>query len=74
MTTWALLAPGPSATAEVAQRLRDAFPLGVVGCAYQLIDNPDFIAATDSAWWRKYPEAKERGRKLYTMHRVPGVE
>ena len=58
MTTWALLAPGPSASAEDAERVRAAgIPLGVIGNAFQLAPWADFLAATDSAWWRKYPEA-----------------
>ena len=42
MTTWALLAPGPSASAELAERLR-GFPLGVVGNAFELAPWADFI-------------------------------
>jgi hypothetical protein len=75
VTTWALLAPGPSASADDAARVADAgIPIGAIGNAFQLVESPAFIAATDSAWWRKYPEAKERSRKLFTMHNVSGVE
>jgi hypothetical protein len=75
VTTWALLAPGPSASADDAARVAAAgIPIGAIGNAFQLVESPAFIAATDSAWWRKYPEAKERSRKLFTMHNVYGVE
>ena len=68
MTTWALLAPGPSASPEVADRLR-GFPLGVISNAYQLAPWARFVAATDAKWWRTYPEAKAVGVS-YTMHTV----
>ena len=73
MTTWALLAPGPSASAEQARIAQEAgFPVGAVGNAFQLVDSPAFIAASDSAWWRKHPEAKERDCPKFTMHTVSG--
>lgn len=75
MTTWALLAPGPSASAEDAERVRAAgIPLGVIGNAFQLAPWADFLAATDSAWWRKHPEALSLPCDRYTMHEVRGVE
>ena len=75
MTTWALLAPGPSASAEQADRIREAgIPLGVVCNAYELAPWADFLAATDGVWWRKYPQAKEFAGKRYSMHAVSGVE
>lgn len=72
---WALLAPGPSATAEDAERVRDAgIPLGVVSSAYPLAPWADFIAATDGAWWRRYPDALALPGAKYTMHNVRHVE
>ena len=74
MTTWALLAPGPSASAEQATRIRDAgIPLGAIGNAFQLAHWAAFIAATDGAWWRKYPEAKALPGLKFTMHGVQHV-
>jgi len=73
MSTWALLAPGPSASAQLAERLR-GFPLGVVGNAFQLAPWADFIAATDGSWWRKFPKAKELPCDKYAMHGSSGVE
>src|SRR5690606_23202615 len=64
MTTWALLAPGPSASAEDAERVRAAgIPLGVIGNAFQLAPWADFLAATDSAWWRTYTMRAVRGAR-----------
>src|SRR5690606_41886310 len=75
MTTWALLAPGPSASAEDAERVRAAgIPLGVIGNAFQLAPWADFLAATAAAWWRKYPEALTLPGAQYAMHQVKGVE
>src|SRR5690606_22558214 len=75
VTTWALLAPGPSASAEDAERVRAAgIPLGVIGNAFQLAPWADCLAATDSAWWRKYREAMTRPGAKYTMHQVKGGE
>lgn len=75
MTTWAILAPGPSASSEDAERVRAAgIPLGVVSSAFPLAPWADFIASTDAAWWRKYPEALRLPVLKYTMHEVRGVE
>lgn len=71
MTTWALIAPGPSAKWD--ERLR-GLKLGVVGCAYQLAPHADFIAASDRGWWRKYPEAMELEGQKYSMTQWPGTE
>ena len=72
---WALLAPGPSATAEDAERVRSAgLPLGAITSAFELAPWADFIAATDGGWWRKYPEVKQLAGRKYTMHEVRRVE
>lgn len=72
---WALLAPGPSATAAQAERARDAgLKVGVVSSAYTLAPWADFIAATDAAWWRANPEAKACPGRKFAMHRVDGIE
>lgn len=74
MTTWALLAPGPSATVQQADAVHAAgLPLGAVGNAFQLALQAAFIAASDAAWWRSYPQAK-RDCPLYCMATVPDVE
>jgi hypothetical protein len=66
MTTWALLAPGPSASVELAERLR-GLSLGVVGNAFELAPWADFLAATDSSWWRKHPEAHKFSGERFSM-------
>lgn len=75
MSLWALLAPGPSATAEQAQAVHDSgIPLGCIGNAFQLAPHAKFIAATDGKWWRTYPEAKSRDCKRFSMHIVSGCK
>lgn len=75
MTTWALLAPGPSANRQQAQQVRaSGIPLGVISSAFPLARWADFIAATDSAWWRSYPDAKHLPGRKFSIHAVPGVE
>jgi hypothetical protein len=70
---WALIAPGESATAEIGRSL-SGFKVGAVSCGYQLVDNPVFIAASDSRWWRTYPGAQKKGAACYSMHAVKGCE
>jgi hypothetical protein len=70
---WALLAPGPSAKAELAEKVR-GLRLGVIGCAYQLAPWADFIAASDRGWWRNYPDAMELPCQKFSMSQVSGTE
>lgn len=52
-----LLAPAPSATKSIAERAAaKGLPVGAVTTAYQLVDDPEFIAASDAAWWSKYDD------------------
>jgi hypothetical protein len=73
MTTWALLAPGPSASVELAERLR-GLSLGVVGNAFELAPWADFLAATDASWWRKHPEAQKFKGEHFAMLPTPHAE
>lgn len=72
MTAWVLLAPGPSANAALAERVRH-LPLVVVGNAFRLAPWAQYIAAADAGWWRKYPEAREVPHR-FCMATVPEVE
>jgi hypothetical protein len=66
MTTWALLAPGPSATVEQAELVRSAgIPLGAVSNGFELAPWAEFLAASDGSWWRRHPHAAEfQGEKF----------
>lgn len=80
MSTWALLAPGPSASADLAGRLR-GMRLGAVNNACQLAPWAEFIAAADRGWWLKHTEyLRLPGRKFCTIShpetewmKVPGI-
>jgi hypothetical protein len=72
VSVWALFAPGPSASAELAESVRH-IPTGAVSNAYQLAPWAQFVAASDAAWWRKYPEAMKFPER-YAMAPVGGVE
>lgn len=75
MTTWAIMAPGPSARPEQAQAVHAAgIPLGAVSLAYQIAPYAAFIAASDRGWWAKYPDAKARDCPKFCMSEVAGVE
>jgi hypothetical protein len=69
---WSLLAPGHSATQEIADSLH-GLKVGVVGCAYKLAPWAVFIAASDAAWWDKYADARAI-EKRYGMRTAQGVE
>lgn len=74
MTTWLVLAPGPSATAAQAEMAHGAgIPIGAVGCAYQLAPMAKFVASSDRAWWRSYPAAFKFPNR-YSMIALPDVE
>jgi len=73
-----LLAPGPSMSREVAEEalaLRCAgWIVGAVTGAFSLAASADFLAATDAAWWRKFPEAKAFCGRKFSVNSIPGVE
>jgi hypothetical protein len=56
LTTWAVIASGESATAEIVERVRD-LPCIAVNNAYLLAPWARAIVANDAAWWRQHPEA-----------------
>lgn len=69
MTTWLLLAPGPS-----ARPVTTDLPIGAVGNAFELAPQARFIAHSDAAWWRHHPQAKARDCLKYVMGTAPDVE
>lgn len=73
MTTWALIAPGPSARAEDAERVRH-LKVGVVGCAYQLAPWADFICASDRGWWARYADVSTLDGRKFSMAAFPDTE
>lgn len=73
MTCWAVLAPGPSASAELAEKVRD-LPLVAVGNAFQLAPWAQIIAASDAAWWRSFPTARALPGAKFCMATSPHAE
>lgn len=70
---WALLAPGPSASHEIAESL-NGMRVGAVGNAFELAPWADFIAASDRDWWEKHAQAKELPGEKYAMFNCgPGI-
>lgn len=61
---FAILAPGPSLTAELCERVRH-LPTIAVCNAFQLAPWAQYLAANDGSWWRRHPEAQKfKGRKF----------
>lgn len=64
MTTWAVLATGPSMSQAVADAVK-VFPCIAVSDAYKLAPWAQAIVSCDSRWWRHHPQAaKLPGRKV----------
>lgn len=78
MSAAVLFAPGESMSAPLAdyvrQKLQGRVVFGAVGNCYQLAPWADFLVATDAAWWRAYPDAKNFAQKKFTAQRGAGVE
>lgn len=78
MTTWAVLASGPSMNQATADAAR-TFPCVAVSDTYRLAPWANAIVSCDSAWWRMHPAAAElQGRSICTamsFEKLPeGVE
>ncbi len=69
---FAILAPGPSLTKEIAQAVGRCI---VVTSAYPLRMNADALVANDAAFWKAEPGAQSfTGRKFSTQQARPDVE
>lgn len=77
MNTFAILATGPSLTAEQVGAVRGRCGVIAVSDAYRLAPWADAMASQDRAWWKHHPEALEfKGRKFIGVppDLIPGVE
>lgn len=78
MSTWAVLATGPSMSHAVAAQAQDVMPVVAVSDAYTLAPQARAVVSTDSAWWAAHPHAVEHpGRKFCaapSFQPVLGVE
>jgi len=68
-----LLGPGPSASLDLAERLRGR-RVGVVGNAFELAPWAEFLAASDVQWWDKHPAAMAFCGARYAPHRKAGLQ
>lgn len=73
MNSWALLAPGPSATSLVSCALRCEW-IGVVGNAFQLVDCAYFLVAVDRGWWLKHPGVRSFQARMFSSSGAPDTE
>jgi hypothetical protein len=74
--TLILLGPGPSASRELYDKVSQ-FRCGAVGNAFQLIDNAEFLAASDAKWWKNHPDAQAYPADKYMadrIHKIGGIE
>lgn len=75
MTEIFLLAPGPSAAQEIADKIKaSGHTLGVITSAYDLAPWADFIVAGDAAWWLKNPSALSAPRRKFCAIDLEGTE
>lgn len=72
MTEFDLLAPGPSASLELAEGLRGR-RVGAVGNAFELAPFAEFMAASDRQWWKMHPDAMEFPGQRYSSHDLSRV-
>lgn len=73
MSTWYALAPGPSMSAALAERVRGN-NVAVVGNTYTLAPWADLLVANDQNWWRKHPEAHGFAGRKFSANQIKGVE
>ncbi len=82
----AILAPGPSMSQAVAERVRDyslVIAVGNVGVDTLSEEGKLFpaiapwahaLVAQDRGWWRKYPKAKEFSGRKFSTNKIDDVE
>jgi len=66
MSTWAILATGPSMSLAVANQVRGKCQAAAVSDAYRLAPWANILVSTDAGWWAEHPEAKDFPGPKYT--------
>jgi hypothetical protein len=75
MTEIFLLAPGPSANKETAEKIKaTGCKLGVVTSAFDLAPWADFIISADREWWRKNPQAMRANARKFCASELRDTE
>lgn len=59
MSTFAILATGPSLTPEVVAKVKDRCKVIAISDAYRLAPFCDVLVSSDAAWWNLHKEARE---------------
>lgn len=73
MSTWFVLAPGPSMSLKLAERVRGENVIAV-GNVFQLAPWAAALVANDKPWWENHPEAKKFSGRKFCTKTVSGTE
>lgn len=73
MSTWFVLAPGPSMSLDLAERVRCENVIAV-GNVFQLTPWATALVANDKVWWSEHPEAKKFAGRKFCTKTVSGLE
>ena len=74
MTTFALLATGPSMSQALADFVRDKCRVVAVSNAYVLAPWADALVSNDKAWWQAHPEAMKFSGRKFCAGIIHGIE
>lgn len=74
MTTFAVLATGPSMSQETADYVRDRCRAVAVCNAYELAPWADALVCNDSIWYKVHPEALQFAGRKFCGQSWPGTE
>ena len=68
-----VLAPGPSMSQALADRVRGLGVVVAVGNAYELAPWADALVANDLTWWNEHPEARKFAGKKFCTKTLSGT-
>lgn len=74
MTTFAVLATGPSMSQEIADYVRGKCSVVAVNDAFRLAPWADALVANDRAWWNLYPEAMSFAGRKFAGTKIQHIE
>jgi len=73
MSRWFVLAPGPSMSQALADRVRGENVI-VVNNAFELAPWAQALVANDRRWWEKHPEARKFAGRKFSTKTISGIE
>jgi len=71
--TWFVLAPGPSLSSELVDRVK-GFSVCVVSNAYEFAPWANCLVSNDAGWWNRHPDAKSFAGRKCSGNKIPGIE